>query len=112
MKRLAIYLFYDHDGIIDDYIPYKLEKLKERERILKEQIKREQAKINARNRKVRTKRLIEVGATLETALGVEFPEPNDRQNLYEALTKIRTNQSGYEYNLAKMIVNDIRKIQK
>lgn len=29
MKRLAIYLFYDHDGIIDDYIPYKLEKLKE-----------------------------------------------------------------------------------
>ena len=90
----------------------KLEKLKERERILKEQIKREQAKINARNRKVRTKRLIEVGATLENALGVEFPEPNDRQNLYEALTKIRTNQSGYEYNLAKMIVNDIRKIQK
>lgn len=29
MKRLAIYLFYDHDGIVDDYIPYKLEKLKE-----------------------------------------------------------------------------------
>ncbi len=29
MKRLAIYLFYDKDGIVDDYIPYKLRKLKE-----------------------------------------------------------------------------------
>lgn len=29
MKRLAIYLFFDNDGIVDDYIPYKLEKLKE-----------------------------------------------------------------------------------
>ena len=43
----------------------KLEKLKERERVLKEQIKREQAKINARNRKARTKRLIEIGAMVE-----------------------------------------------
>lgn len=29
MKRLAIYLFFDVDGIVDDYIPYKLSKLKE-----------------------------------------------------------------------------------
>lgn len=29
MKRLAIYLFFDKDGIVDDYIPYKLEKLQE-----------------------------------------------------------------------------------
>lgn len=29
MKRLAIYLFFDSDGIVDDYIPYKLEKLQE-----------------------------------------------------------------------------------
>ncbi len=29
MKRLAIYLFFDKDGIVDDYIPYKLERLKE-----------------------------------------------------------------------------------
>lgn len=43
----------------------KLEKLKERERVLKEQIKREQAKINAKNRKARTKRLIEIGAMVE-----------------------------------------------
>lgn len=28
MKRLAIYLFYDKDGIVDDYIPYFLERFK------------------------------------------------------------------------------------
>lgn len=27
-KRLAVYLFYDEDGIVDDYIPYKLQSLK------------------------------------------------------------------------------------
>lgn len=28
LKRVAFYLFYDKDGIVDDYIPYKLEQLK------------------------------------------------------------------------------------
>ena len=29
MKRLAIYMFYDPDGIVDDYIPFKLQSLAE-----------------------------------------------------------------------------------
>ena len=28
MKRLMIYFFYDKDGIVDDYVPYFLEKFK------------------------------------------------------------------------------------
>ncbi len=28
VKRVAFYLFYDKDGIVDDYITYKLDKLK------------------------------------------------------------------------------------
>ena len=28
MKRLMIYSFYDKDGIVDDYVPYFLEKFK------------------------------------------------------------------------------------
>lgn len=28
IKRLAIYFFYDKDGIVDDYIPYMLNDLK------------------------------------------------------------------------------------
>lgn len=90
----------------------KLEKLKERERILKEQIKREQSKINTKNRKARTKRLIEVGATVEAALGAEFPEKVDRENLYTTLTEIKKNQSGYEYTLARMIINSLNRLQE
>jgi rhamnosyltransferase len=29
MKKIAFYLFYDEQGIVDDYIMYKLKKLKE-----------------------------------------------------------------------------------
>lgn len=28
MNRIGIYFFYDKDGIVDDYVPYFLEKLK------------------------------------------------------------------------------------
>lgn len=28
MRRVAFYLFYDNDGVVDDYIVYKLRKLR------------------------------------------------------------------------------------
>jgi hypothetical protein len=87
----------------------KLEKLKEREALIKEQIKQEKAKLKAQERKARNHRLIEVGATIESALGIEFTKSVDIKHLYEALTEKRVGGSGYEYTVSSMIVNAILK---
>ena len=47
----------------------KLEKLKERESQIKEQIKQEKAKLKAQERKARNHRLIELGALIESRCG-------------------------------------------
>jgi hypothetical protein len=47
----------------------KLEKLKEREAQIKEQIKQEKAKLKAQERKARNHRLIELGALIESRCG-------------------------------------------
>ena len=84
----------------------KLEKLKEREAQIKEQIK---AKLKAQERKARNHRLIEVGCIMEAALGAEFMESVDKNNLYEALIEKRVGGNGYEYTISNMIVNAIIK---
>ena len=87
----------------------KLEKLKEREAQIKEQIKQEKAKLKAQERKARNHRLIEIGCIMESALGAEFMESVDKNNLYEALIEKRVGGNGYEYTISNMIVNAIIK---
>ena len=90
----------------------KLEKLKEREDKIKEQIKQEKAKQRAIKQRARNHRLIEVGAILESATGVDFIDKADREILLKVLTEKRQGSNGYEYSIASMIVNAIQKHTK
>lgn len=57
----------------------KLEKLEEKRKQLNARIQRIRAKYAAKERKARTRRLIQVGAILESNLGIEFTEEKRNQ---------------------------------
>jgi hypothetical protein len=87
----------------------QIEKLEKEIAQKKERLKQEKAKLKAQERKARNHRLIEVGATIESALGIEFMRSIDIKHLHEALTEKRMGSSGYEYTVSSMIVNAILK---
>lgn len=87
----------------------RLEQLKQREAKIKAQIKQEKAKMKALERRARNHRLIEVGAVLESDVGVNFTNKEDRQILHEVLTEKHTSSSGYTYTIAEMILSNIKK---
>ena len=90
-------------------IEERIAALEERESQLKAQKKKLKAQQSQRERKARTKRLIETGAVVEKALGVDFTETEDRKALLEVLTETRTTQNGHSYTLSKMIVDALQK---
>jgi hypothetical protein len=87
----------------------QIEKLEKEIAQKKERLKQEKAKLKAQERKARNHRLIEVGATVESALGIEFMNSVDIKHLYETLMEKRVSGNGYEYTISDMIVNAIIK---
>lgn len=72
----------------------KLAKLREKQAQLKAQEKKIIAQENAKARKARTKRLIEIGAAAESILGRPFQD-NDLQNFLNFLKQQETNGNYY-----------------
>jgi len=81
----------------------KQEKLKQEMRKLKNKQSQEE-------RKKRTKRLIEVGAVVEKALGMEFETEQQREQLLAVLSEIKQNrQTGEQYSWGTAIANAVKR---
>ena len=70
----------------DEELLAELQKKKEQLRAREQRIK---ARMNEKARKERTRRLIQLGAVVESALGKEFSTPEELERLKNSLTQHR-----------------------
>ena len=81
-----------------------------------EQIKAQKKAILQREkqaeRKARTKRLIEVGAIIESTLGIEFDNPAKKEKLQQLLIQERPTRNGGTYSYAAFFRSQIDPDQK
>lgn len=82
----------------------KQEQLKAREKALK-------AKLSAADRKARTKRLIEVGAVVEKALGIALDTPEKREAVLEVLTRTRRYSDGNHFTFAMVVKEAVESLE-
>lgn len=75
----------------------RIEELQKRQAQLKAKEKALKAKQSQADRKARTKRLIEVGAIVEKAIGLEIDSQARKDKLLEILTKERPGKQGSTY---------------
>lgn len=68
-----------------------------------EHLKKLKAKQRAEARAARTHRLVETGAVVEKALGIEFTEKGDREQLLRVLCKTRRRNDGSAWTWAEAI---------
>lgn len=68
-----------------------------------EHLKKLKAKQRAEARAARTHRLVETGAVVEKALGIEFTEKGDREQLLRVLCKTRRRNDGSTWTWAEAI---------
>lgn len=88
----------------------KLEKLKRREAQIKEQIKQEEAKYRAKERKARTKRLIENGAVMEKFFNTEFLTTEDRELIMRIMTENHTRKdNNTSWTYADLIMKEFKR---
>lgn len=79
-------------------IDERIADIEARENKLKQQKKKLKAEQSKQARNARTKRLIEVGAIVEKALGVEFDSPEKKEKLLSILTQERQGRNGSIYS--------------
>lgn len=78
----------------------RIEKLKQRQAQLKAQEKKLLAQKSKAERNARTKRLIEVGAIVEKAIGIELDTPEKKEKLQKILLQERQARNGNTYSYA------------
>ena len=88
-------------------IDERIAELEEKEKKLKAQKKKLKAQQSQAERKARTKRLIEIGAAVEKALGISLDSENKRQALMDILTQERVAKNGSTYSYATYFRNSI-----
>ena len=67
----------------------------------REELRKLEQRARNEERKARTKRLIEVGAIVEGALGIEFIEKDDRERLARLLARTRRTGDGSAQTLGR-----------
>ena len=85
----------------------RIEKLKQRQAQLKAQEKKLLAQKSKAERNARTKRLIEVGAIIEKALGIEFDTPEKKIKLQNLLLQERSGRNNSTYSYASFFRSQI-----
>lgn len=81
-------------------IDERIAEIEAKENKLKQQKKKLKAEQSKQARNARTKRLIEVGAIIEKAIGIEFDTPEKKEQLLSLLTTERSNKYGVTYTYA------------
>ncbi len=72
-----------------------------------ERLRKLRAQAKSAERKARTKRLIETGAVVEKALGIELAEQADRERLLAVLCKPRTGNDGGTWTWASELAREL-----
>lgn len=94
----------NENGEAADKKPKRQKKTLEQRIAAKEaELKKLKAQAKGEERKARTKRLIETGATIENALGIEFSEKVDREILQGVLLERHGRNDGSEWTWAEAI---------
>lgn len=84
----------------------RIAELQQKKAKIIEQEKKLKAKIAKEERNKRTKRLVETGAVIESALGMQFDTKEEREKLLHVLTCARESQNGNSFSLANFIVQN------
>lgn len=93
-------------------IEERLAEIEAKENRLKQQKKKLKAEQSKKARNARTKRLIEIGAIVEKALGIELDTPGKREKLLNLLIEEREARNGNTYSYASFFRNKIKEIEK
>ena len=78
----------------------KLSDIEAKKNKLNQQLKKLKSEQAKKERNARTKRLIEVGAIVEKAIGIELDTPEQKEKLMAILTQEHTNKNGAKYSYA------------
>jgi len=90
-------------------IDERIAEIEAKENRLKQQKKKLKAEQSKQARNARTKRLIEVGAIVEKALGIEFDTPEKKEKLLSLLVQERNGRNGSTYSYASFFREQIEK---
>lgn len=90
-------------------IDERIADIEARENRLKQQKKKLKAEQSKQARNARTKRLIEVGAIVEKAIGIEFDTPEKKEQLMAILTQERQGRNGSTYSYGSFFRDLIEK---
>lgn len=93
-------------GIMTDTLQERIEKLTKQQEQLKARKRQLLARAGQQERKARTRRLIQLGAVMEKALGIELDE-RGRELLLEQLTRTHHGEQG-DYTRASRIIEELK----
>lgn len=83
----------------------RIEELQKRQEELKEQEKDLRKRASEQKRKMRTRRLIEIGGVVESVLGREFEE-DDKKRLFNFLSRQERNGKFFTKAMSEAVVSD------
>ncbi len=91
-------------------IEEQIAELEQKQKELKNKMKKVKAKQTQEERKARTKRLIEVGAIIEKAIGIEFDTEKKKEVLMKHLTFATPGKTSVADYLKRKIMEDLPQI--